>query len=76
MELIISTIQGKFRNFTEVRSPQGYCFYDVDEVERHYTEYIATPILDRAELERKFILVEGNADELNEELAKQRSETN
>lgn len=70
MKLIITTIQGKFRNFTEVRSPQGYCFYDVDEAERHYTEYIATPILDRAELERKFVLVEGNADELNEELQK------
>ena len=76
MKLIITTIQGKFKNYTEIRSPQGYCFYDVDATERNYIEYIATPILDRAELERKFVLIEGNADELNEELAKQRSENN
>lgn len=68
MKLIITTIQGRFKNYTEIRSPQGYCFYDVDATERNYIEYIATPILDKAELERKFVLVEGNADELNEEL--------
>jgi hypothetical protein len=68
MELIKNFINGKFRTYTEVRSPQGYCFYDVDEIERSYTEYIATPITDKAELERKFVLVEGNADELNEEM--------
>jgi hypothetical protein len=72
----IITYKGKFKTYVEVRSPQGYCFYDVDTTERNYIEYIATPITDKAELERKFVLVEGNAEELNEELAKQRSETN
>ena len=76
MELIITTIQGRFKDYTEIRSPQRYCFYDVDATEINYIEYIGTPILDKAELERKFVLVEGNADELNEELAKQRSENN
>ena len=68
MELDIRFINGKFRTYAEVRSPQGYCFYDVDEQEIDYTNYIATPILDRAEIERKFILVEGDADVLNEQL--------
>lgn len=76
MELIKNFINGKFRTYTEVRSPQGYCFYDVDESERIYTEYIATPIVDEKELERKFVLVEGNANELNEELERQRNKTN
>ena len=68
MELIIKTINGKFRTYVEVRSPLGYCFYDVDAEERNYLEYIATPILNEEELKRKFVLVEGNADALNEQL--------
>ena len=76
MELIKNFINGKFRTYTEVRSPQGYCFYDVDEEVRNYIEYIATPIVDEKELERKFVLVEGNAEELNEELERQRNENN
>lgn len=68
MELIINCVNGKFRTYAEVRSPQGYCFYDVDTEERNYLEYIATPILDEQELDRKFVLVEGNAEELNAKL--------
>ena len=70
MELIINYVNGKFRTYTEVRSPLGYCFYDVDAEEKNYLEYIATPILNEEELKRKFVLVEGNAEELNEELQK------
>ena len=68
MELIKKRINGKFKDYTEVRSPLGYCFYDVDESERDYTDYIATPILAEQELDRKFVLVEGDADVLNEQL--------
>lgn len=74
MELIINIINGKFRDYAEVRSPIGYCFYDNDEGERHYTDYIATPILYEQELKRKFILVKGDAEKLNEELAEKTNE--
>lgn len=63
-------IQGKFNKYTELRSLQGYCFYDVDEAERNYLTSILTPITDEAELERKYVVVYGNADQLNEELRK------
>ena len=72
MELDIKFINGKFRTYAEVCSPLGYCFYDVDSEERNYIEKIFTPILDKQELERKFVLVEGNADVLNEELQKEK----
>lgn len=71
MNLIISIVNGKFRNYTEVRVPVGYYFYDVDEEERQYMTYIATPILDETEIIRKFVVVEGDADKLNEELQKE-----
>lgn len=74
--IIKKDIQGKFHNYTELTSLQGYCFYDVDETERTYTTSILTPITDEAELERKYIVVMGNADVLNEELQKQREATN
>ena len=70
MELIKKRVNGKFKDYTEVRSPLGYCFYDIDAKERNYLEYIATPILNEEELKRKFVLVEGNAEKLNEELQK------
>lgn len=74
MELIINIINGKFRTYAEVRSPQGYCFYDVDETEKNYAEFIITPITDREELKKKFVLVEGGADKLNEELQNEKVE--
>lgn len=67
MELIIRFINGKFRTYTEVKSPEGYCFYDVDAQDRNYMESISTSILNEQELKRKFILVKGNAEELNNE---------
>ena len=69
MEGIIKTeIIGRFRNYTRLQAEQGYCFYDADESVRSYMESIDTPILDDTELERKFIVVKGNAEQLNEEL--------
>ena len=67
MELDIKIIKGKFNDFAEVRSPQGYCFYDVDEQDRSYTDYIATPIINKEEIKRKFVLIVGDADKLNEQ---------
>ena len=69
MEGIIKTeIIGRFRKYTRLQAEQGYCLYDADESVRSYMESIDTPILDDAELERKFVVVKGNAEQLNEEL--------
>ena len=74
--IIKKDIQGRFNNYTELTSLQGQCFYDVDDEERQYMTSILTPITDEAELERKYVVVMGNADVLNEELQKQREVTN
>jgi hypothetical protein len=70
--IVKKEIQGKFNKYTELRSLQGYCFYDADETERQYITSVLTPITDEAELARKYIAVHGDADQLNEELRKQR----
>lgn len=70
--IVKKEIQGKFNKYTELKSLQGYCFYDADETERTYTTSILTPITDDAELERKYVVVFGDAYQLNEELRKQR----
>lgn len=70
--IIKKDIQGRFHNYTELTSLQGYCFYDVDDTERQYMTNILTPITDEAELERKYVVVFGDADKLNEELQKER----
>ena len=69
-------IIGKSMNYTKVVAKDGYCFYDADlpQEERNYMQSIDTPILNRTLLESKFIAVLGNADELNEQLQKERQE--
>ena len=74
--IIKKEIQGRFNKYTELKSMQGYCFYDVDDEQRQYMTSILTPITDEIELERKYIVVQGNADYLNEELQKENSENN
>lgn len=74
MELDIKFVNGKFRTYAEVRSPIGYCFYDAEAEERNYLEYIASPILNEEKLKRKFVLVEGDAEKLNEELSEKSNE--
>lgn len=69
MELIIKHITGKTINYSEVTAPAGYCFYDKDEENRNYMEKIFTPMTDVAEILNKYVLVEGNAEKLNEEVA-------
>jgi hypothetical protein len=75
MEHINIEIKGNSVKYAELTAEQGYCFYDVDETERSYTESIATPITDEIELERKFKVVYGDAEKLNEELAKEREKS-
>lgn len=69
MELIIKKINGKFNDYSEVTAPYGYCFYDKDEQDRDYMERVFTPVTDVEKLREQFVLVEGNADKLNEEVA-------
>ena len=72
MEHIKTEIEGKFTEYSVLTAEQGYCFYDVDEEERQYFEKIFTPITDEQELKRKYVAVQGNAEELNAELEEQR----
>lgn len=72
MEHLNIKIDGKYTKYAEITAEQGYCFYDVDEEERQYAEKIFTPITDAQELKRKYIAVQGDAEELNAELEKQR----
>lgn len=67
MEHIKIEILGKFTKYAELTAEQGYCFYDIDDEQRYYMISIATPITDIEELKRKYIVVQGDADELNEE---------
>lgn len=72
--IIKKDIQGRFHNYSELTSLQGYCFYDVDDEQRQYMTSILTPITDETELERKYAVVFGDADKLNEELQKEMQE--
>lgn len=71
MELIIERIYGRFRDYSKVTIGEGYCFYDKDAEDIVYMNNIATPILDESILRAKFIVVQGNAEQLNDELAKE-----
>ena len=71
MEHINIEIKGKFNQYAVLTAESGYCFYNVTEEERNYTTQIFTPVVDIAELEKTYIVVQGSADKLNEELAKE-----
>ena len=72
--IIIENIKGKFVDYTQLTAESGYCFYDKDqaEEERNFLTSITTPITDEQELERKYVAVWGNADELNAKLEEER----
>lgn len=74
MEHLSIEIKGNFTKYAEITAEQGYCFYDVDEEARQYAEKIFTPIIDESELARKYVVVLGYANVLNEELERQREE--
>lgn len=77
MELKIDLVQGRFINFAKVSVDDGFCFYDIDEseTERSYMTDLTTPVTDEAELRRKYVVVEGDAEKLNEELEEKRQIT-
>ena len=65
MEHIKIEILGKYTKHAVLTADPGYCFYDSDEEEIQYTEKLFTPITDLVEITRKYIVVEGSAEELN-----------
>lgn len=68
MEHINIEIKGKFNQYAVLTAEQGYCFYAVDEEERNYTTQVFTPVVDMAELEKTYVVVQGDAEILNKEL--------
>ena len=68
MEHIKIEFKGNIHRYAELTADYDYCFYDVDDEERNYMTYVATPITDEEELARKYVVVQGNAEKLNEEV--------
>ena len=68
----MQVIVGKFMTYNELIADNGYCFYDkdVNENERQYYTSIKTPEKDVLVLKDKYVAILGNADVLNEEVAK------
>lgn len=75
MELIIKKVQGRFIEYSDVTIADGYCFYDKDgsEESRSYMNRISTPLVDEVEIREKYIVVEGNAEDLNKQLEEERN---
>lgn len=71
MEHINIEIKGNIHKYSYLEAEQGYCFYDVDDEVRNYMTSISTSILDETELARKYVVIQGDAEKLNEELTKE-----
>ena len=71
MKHIKVEIKGKFTKYAELTAESGYCFYDVEE-ERNYITKISTPVIDEKKIEWKYIVVKGNAEDLNKQLGKEK----
>lgn len=65
MELIIENIEGKFINYSKVKSQKNYCFYDKDCEELYYMNEVTTPLTDIEAIKEKYIIVIGDAEALN-----------
>lgn len=76
MEHISIRAKGDLIKYAELQAEQGYCFYDIDETDRQYLTLVSTPILNDTELARKFVVVQGDAEKLNEELQNEREKRN
>ena len=65
-------VVGKFITYSELLANDGYCFYDknTSEDERQYYTSIKTPEKDVLVLKDQYVAVLGNADVLNDEVAK------
>lgn len=68
----IKNIKGTIVDYTILTAENGYCFYDTDDEQQNYVTSITTPITERSELERKYVAVWGDADELNGKLDEER----
>ena len=74
MEHINIEIKGKFNKYAQLKAEHGWCFYNINDEEFYYLTELFTPVVDEEELAKTFVVVQGNADELNEELDKKREE--
>ena len=76
MEHIRVEIKGRFTKYAELKAELGYCFYErnASEDELRYIDRLFTPITDEVTLNEMYVVVDGNADALNEELDKQRQQ--
>ena len=72
MEHLKITLKGKYSLYAEIVADYGYCYYDVDDEQRNYMTYIATPITDEAEIARKYVVVFVDAEKLNKALEEER----
>lgn len=72
MEHLKITLMGNINKYYFLEADYGYCFYDADDEQRQYMNSISTPIMDEIEIERKYIVVFGDAEKLNAELEKER----
>lgn len=68
MEHIKIEIRGNINKYSFLEAEYGYCFYDADDEQRQYMTSISTPIMDINELNRKYIVVQGDAEKLNKAL--------
>ena len=61
-------IQGKVISFLRLTAEQEHCFYDIEDDDRNYMTSIDTPLMSDEEIARRYIEVQGNADDLNDKL--------
>ena len=74
MEHINIEIKGKFKQYIKLTAESGYCFYDKTNEERNYLTSEFTPLITEYEIGNTYVVVKGNADELNEQLQRERQE--
>ena len=72
-EIIIENIKGRSIEYSRITALNGYCFYDKDEEVLSYMDSITTPVTDPQEIAKKYIVIKGNAEELNKALEKERT---
>ena len=76
--LKLNIIEGKYTNYGEVISDEGYCFFVnfMKEEEIIYYNSVKNPSTNIENLKEQYIVVKGNAKQLNEEIAKRMEEKN
>lgn len=69
--IIVKEIQGQFNKYIKIIAENGYCFYDKNNEQINYITEITAPLNELENIDN-YIVVQGNAEELNAELEKQR----